>query len=84
MGVALNVHKLGDLNRAGLTDSADVIAGEEFRLGPARTFYRRDDRSITMRVTNDGKRFLSLLPVGDPVPNSVTVVLDWAEGLGTN
>ena len=33
---------------------------------------------------SDGKRILALLPVGERAPNSITVVLDWAEGLGKN
>ena len=63
---------------------ADVIPGEEFRLGPARTFCVLPRDQIVTRLTSDGERILSLVPAGEPAPNSITVVLDWAEGLQTN
>jgi Tol biopolymer transport system component len=61
---------------------ADVIPGEEFRLGPQRTFCVLPRGQISTRLADDGKRILSLLPAGEPAPNSLTVVLDWAAALG--
>jgi len=63
---------------------ADVIPGDAFRLGPERTFCELARDQIATRITSDGERILSLLPAGEPAPNSITVVLDWAEGLGEN
>jgi hypothetical protein len=63
---------------------ADVIPGEEFRLGPARTFCVLPRGQLATGITSDGKRILSLVPAGEPVPNSITVVLNWAEELEKN
>jgi hypothetical protein len=63
---------------------ADVIPGDEFRLGPERTFGILPRGQLTTRITSDGKRILSLVPAGKPVPNSITVVLNWAEELEKN
>jgi Tol biopolymer transport system component len=60
---------------------ADVIPGGEFRLGPARTLCVLPRDQIVTRFTREGKRVLSLVPSGEPAPNSITVVLDWAESL---
>jgi len=62
--------------------TADVNPGEEFRLGPERTFCARDDDRVAVRTTPDGKRILALFPAEGPAPNSITVVLDWEEELG--
>ena len=61
--------------------TADVIPGDEFRLGPTRTFAAIPRDQITTDLTEDGRRILSLVPAGKPPANSLTVVLDWAEGL---
>ncbi len=61
-----------------------MIPGEEFRLGPARTFFVLPRGQLATRITSDGKRILSLVPAGEPVPNSITVVLNWAEELEKN
>ena len=58
-----------------------MIPGEKFRLGPARRFCVLPRDQIVTRSTHDGKRILALVPAGEPTPNSITVVLDWAEGL---
>jgi serine/threonine protein kinase len=63
---------------------ADVIPGEEFRLGPTRTLCVLPRDQLETRLADDGKRLLSLLPAGKPAANSITVVLDWAEGLERN
>jgi Tol biopolymer transport system component/tRNA A-37 threonylcarbamoyl transferase component Bud32 len=68
----------------GTFQIADVIPGDEFRLGPERTFCTLPRGQIWTQITSDGKRILSLLPAGEPTPNSVTVVLDWEEGTGKN
>ncbi len=44
---------------------------------------RRGQESLD-QYTSDGKRILSLVPAGEPVPNSITVVLNWAEELEKN
>jgi Tol biopolymer transport system component/tRNA A-37 threonylcarbamoyl transferase component Bud32 len=61
---------------------ADVIPGQEFRLGPARTFGILPRGELATRITNEEERILSLVPAGDLLPNSITVVLNWAEELG--
>jgi Tol biopolymer transport system component len=71
-----------EVSKRGILQIADVIAGDAFRLGPGRTFCVLADGQIATQLTNDGKRILSLLPSGEPAPNSITVVLDWAKGLG--
>jgi len=60
---------------------ADVIPGEDFRLGPPRTLFVLPPDQIETRWVREGERVLSLLPAGRPPTNSVTVVLDWASGL---
>lgn len=73
-----------ELSSRGTVKVADVIGGDEFRLGPARTFCVLPHGQIKTRIASDGKRILALLPVGEPSPNTITVVLDWPAGLGKN
>ena len=62
---------------AGILKIADVLPGDEFRLGPERVFCVLASGQIETHISSDGKRILSLLPAGDAAPNSITVVLDW-------
>jgi serine/threonine protein kinase len=64
-----------------LIEIADVVPGDEFRLGSTRTFCVRPRNQIDTHVTEDGSRILSLIPAGKPPANSITVVLDWTAGL---
>ena len=63
---------------------ADVIPGDEFRLGPARRLFVLPRDQIETELTSDAKRILTLVPAGEPAPNSITVVLEWAEELEKN
>ena len=60
---------------------AEVVPGKEFRLGPARRLCVRPRDQIDTELTSDAKRILTLVPAGEPAPNSITVVLNWAEEL---
>jgi len=60
------------------------IPGRESRLGPQRRFCVLSHGPIAMNITDDGQRLLALRPAGEPVPNSIAVVLDWAEALAKN
>jgi dipeptidyl aminopeptidase/acylaminoacyl peptidase len=63
---------------------AEVVPGKEFRLGPARRLCVLPRDQIETELTSDAKRILALVPAGEPTPNSITVVLEWAEELEKN
>ncbi len=60
--------------------------GASFKPGQPEELFRMRHRiwNRGCMYSHDGKRILALLPAGERAPNSITVVLDWAEGLGKN
>jgi Tol biopolymer transport system component len=63
------------------TMSADVTTAPEFRASAPRAINKLPSNLAGLAITPDFQRLLLLLPSGDAVPASVTIVLDWNAAL---
>ncbi len=60
---------------------ADVQAGPEFSLGPARPWFHRPAEATWWDPAQDGRRVLALLPAEKAPPQTVTLVQNWQAAL---
>jgi Tol biopolymer transport system component len=60
---------------------ADVLPGPEFRLGPARLFGKQVQSAVFGSTDRSVTKFVSLMPVEDAQPGSITVILNWMAAL---
>jgi Tol biopolymer transport system component/tRNA A-37 threonylcarbamoyl transferase component Bud32 len=70
------------LGYSGLDDpttvyGADVLAGAQFRLGPAKAVAHTPDTGFDFAGSRDMTRMLLLLPARPPSPQTITVVQNW-------
>ena len=55
---------------------ADILPGDEFKLGPSRVSFRVPPSIETGDMAPDGRLALQL-PAGKPVPGAIRVLTDW-------
>jgi hypothetical protein len=73
----------GEASTLGTITAADVLPGESFKLGPPRVWARLPRDVVSFDVAPNEKRLLVVVPTGKPLPNSVTVVVNWPAALTT-
>jgi hypothetical protein len=71
----------GEGSTVGSITAADVLPGESFKLGPPRVWARFPRDVAWFDVAPAEKRMLVVVPTGKPLPNSITVVVNWPAAL---
>jgi Tol biopolymer transport system component len=71
----------GEASSLGTVTAAQVLPGASFRLGPPHLFARLVPNLVAFDVGPDRQRLITLLPAGKPLPNSITVLVNWPDAL---